>query len=280
MKTYLCMMAAALVLASAAPRAETVHFPSGTTPPTPLQERLARERGEAVERRKGDDLLGELHRPAGPGPFPAVVLLHGCNGRSPGAWEDSAAARYVELGYVTLIVDSFATRGMTSACTGGERAPDRVMDAYGGLDYLAGLPFVKPDRIGVVGFSQGAMAALSAVAVQGVEAVVERHFAVAIAYYPSCSDRDGAFTVPTLILIGERDDWTPARECQAMMARRTGEGAPVKLVVYPNAYHSFNSRSLRDRPRTLLGHHLEYDEAADNAAWQEMAALLQRTFSR
>jgi dienelactone hydrolase len=275
MKTSLCAMAAALILASAAARAETVYFPSGAAPPTPLQERLARERGEIVERRKGDDLVGELHRPPGAGPFPAVVLLHGCSGRSTRTWEDPAAARYVELGYVTLIVDSFATRGLTTACTGG--APDRVMDAYGGLNYLAGLPFVKPDRIGVIGFSQGAMAALSAVAVQGVETLVERHFAVAVAYYPSCSDRDGAFTVPTLILIGERDDWTPARDCREMMARRTGEGASVKLVIYPGAYHSFNSRSLRDQPKTLLGHHLEYDAAADDAAWQEMTALLRRT---
>ena len=278
MKACLCTLAAALILASVAARAETVHFPSAATPPTPLQERLARERGETVESRKGDDLVGELHRPTGAGPFPAVVLLHGCSGRSSRKWEDLAAARYVDLGYVTLIVDSFATRGLTTACTGG--APDRVMDAYGGLDYLAGLPFVKPDRIGVVGFSQGAMAALSAVAVQRVETLVQRHFAVAVAYYPSCSDRDGAFTVPTLILIGERDDWTPARDCREMMTRRTGEGASVRLVVYPGAYHSFNSRSLRDGPRTLLGHHLEYDEAADNAAWAEATSLLAQTLGR
>jgi len=226
---------------------------------------------------KGDDLVGELHRPAGAGPFPAVVLLHGCNGRAPRIWEDAAAARYVELGFVTLIVDSFATRGLTTACTGGVRMPDRVMDAYGGLNYLANLSFVKPDRIGVVGFSQGAMAALSAVAVRSVETLFDRHFAVAVAYYPSCSDRDGAFTVPTLILIGERDDWTPARDCREMMARRTGEGQPAKLVVYPNAYHSFNSRSLRDRPKELFDHHLEYDEAADTAAWQELTELLGRT---
>ena len=55
-------------------------------------------------------------------------------------------------------------------------------------------------------------------------------------------------TVPTLILIGERDDWAPAQECRNMVdgrddwgiSRSSGEGAPVRLVVYPGAYHAFD----------------------------------------
>jgi len=276
-RTIFATTTAALALISSGAGAEIVHFPSATPGPTPLQERLAHERGETLPVRHGDDLLGELHRPASNGPFPAIVLLHGCAGRSPGPSEDALAARFVALGYAVLVVDSFATRGINIHCTDGGPAIDRTMDAYGGLAYLAGLPFIDPDRIAVLGYSQGAMAALSAVALHGAQSEFTRHFAAAVAYYPACLDRDGAFTVPALILIGERDDWTPARDCQEMMTRRTGEGAPVKLVVYPGAYHSFNSRSLRDRPRELLGHHLEYDEAADNAAWQELTEFLSRT---
>jgi dienelactone hydrolase len=273
----LAVSLAILALIVSAAHAETVHFRSATIGPSALQERLAKERGEPVPKVEGDMLVGELYRPAGNGPFPAIVSLHGCAGRSAKDVEDAGAARFVELGYVVLIVDSFTTRGIRISCSGQTPALDRVMDAYGGLAFLAGLPFVDPERIAVVGYSQGAMTALSAVALEGVRTLFDRQFKAAVAYYPLCAGRDGNVAVPTVILIGEKDDWTPASECTRMMAMRTGAGADVKLVVYPDAYHGFNGRSLRERPRTLLGHHLEYNEAADDAAWHEMTSLLART---
>jgi dienelactone hydrolase len=259
--------------------AETVHFPSATTPPTPLQQRLA-ERGIPIVPQATTELAGELHRPAGASPFPAVVALHG--GRGPRDYEDALAARFVALGYVLLIVDSFGPRGIVERCTAAsfKEDVDRVMDAYGGLLYLARQPFVDAERIAVVGYSQGAMVALSAVSMGGVETLFDRHFRTAIAYYPGCWSETGAVSIPTLVLIGALDDWTPARDCEAMMARRSGEGAPLRLVVYPGAYHSFNARSLRDRPREAFGHHVEYNEAADLAAWDEMVAALRQAFGR
>ena len=266
-----------LVLTVLAAHAETVHFRSATIGPSELRVRLAKERGEPVPKVEGEMLVGELYRPEGSGPFPAIVSLHGCTGRSPKPVEDAAAARFVELGYVVLVVDSFSTRGIKISCSGETRAIDRVMDAYGGLAFLAGLAFVDPERIAVVGYSQGAMTALSAVAFEGVRTLFDRQFKAAVAYYPLCTGRDGNFAVPTVILIGDKDDWTPAAECTKMMAMRRGEGADVRLVVYPDAYHGFNGRSLRDHPLTLLGHHLEYNEAADDAAWRETTQLLKRT---
>jgi dienelactone hydrolase len=263
--------------------AETVHFPSATTAPTPLQQRLAKERGTPIEPQPTVEISGALHRPAGAGPFPAVVALHGCGGRGPREYEDALAAQFVSLGYILLIVDSFGPRGITERCTAAtydKQDVDRVMDAYGGLLYLAGLPFVDAERIAVVGYSQGAMVALSAVTLGGIETLFDRHFRAVIAYYPGCWAETGAVSIPTLVLIGVLDDWTPARECEAMMKRRSGDGAPLKLVVYPGAYHAFNARSLRDKPRTMFGHHLEYNEAADTAAWGEMTAALRQAFGR
>jgi poly(3-hydroxybutyrate) depolymerase len=77
--------------------AEPVHFPSATTPPTPLQQRLARERSQAIEQQPSVKLSGKLYRPPGDGPFPAVVMLHGCDGRLPRAVEDAAGARFTAL---------------------------------------------------------------------------------------------------------------------------------------------------------------------------------------
>jgi dienelactone hydrolase len=275
---------ALLVLLLASPAlAETVHFPSATTPPTPLQQRLARERGQPILPQPTTELAGELHRPAGAGPFPAIVALHGCSGRGSREHEDALAARFTALGYVLLIVDSFGPRGITERCheVASDAAVDRVMDAYGGLLYLASQPFVDAERIALVGYSQGAMVALSAVALGGIETLFERHFRTAIAYYPGCWAEAGAVSIPTLILIGALDDWTPARDCEQMMARRSGEGAGLRLIVYPGAYHAFNARSLIGRPREVFGgHHVEYNEAADLAAWDAMATALRQAFAR
>lgn len=260
--------------------AETVRFPTATTPPTPLQERLARDRGHPISRPHIVELTGELYRPTGNGPFPAVVSLHGCAGTPPREYADAAGAAYVALGYALLIVDSFGPRGIAQACAADGVPADRIMDAYGALLYLASLPFIDPHRIAVVGYSQGAGIALEAVKLEGIETQFDRRFRAAVAYYPLCADSYGAVSVPAVILIGELDDWTPPRNCQDMMAKRSGEGATLRLVVYPGAYHAFNSRRLRGKPEVFFGHRQEYNEAAGQAAWGEELAALRNAFGR
>jgi dienelactone hydrolase len=256
--------------------AETIHFRSATWPPTPLQQRLAKTAGQTIAEQAGVELAGELYRPPGNGPFPAVVLLHPCSGRLPSRLEQADAARYTALGYVLLAVDSFGPRGIADGCAGGGASVDMVMDAYGALLHLAALPFVDADRIALVGYSFGGSVALSAVAFDGPERLFNRKFTTAIAYYPSCPERV-AVGVPTVILIGERDEWTPVRACREMMARRSGFGAALRLVVYPDAHHSFN---LPLGPRRSYGYRLEYNEAADRAAWSETVAALRQAFGR
>ena len=272
----------ALLLPALPAASETVHFPGATTPPTPLQLRLARERGQPVTQPSPIELSGELYRPPGDGPVPAVVALHGCGGTGSRVNKDPIGAQFTALGYAVLFVDSFGPRGITNGCTPAYwlNPVDRVGDAFAALAYLAQLPFVDPERIAVVGYSQGADVTLSAVTPGGDESVFDRHFRAAIAYYPWCGGFNGTVAVPTVILVGERDDWTPAAACKKLMARRGSEGAPLRLVVYPDAYHAFNIVTLRDRPITYQGHHLEYNEAADRAAWAETVAALRTAFGK
>jgi dienelactone hydrolase len=84
-------------------------------------------------------------------------------------------------------------------------------------------------------------------------------------------------TVPTMILIGEKDDWTPAQLCRDLMKVRDGKGAELKLIVYADAYHAFNVPELRPAI-TYLSHHLEYNEAAARQAEDETPRFLQRMF--
>ena len=69
----------------------------------------------------------------------------------------------------------------------------------------------------------------------------DRKFKAAVAYYPLCSVAPEELVVPALIMIGELDDWTPATDCERWMKRRADRGAPVKLIVYPGAWHAFGS---------------------------------------
>ena len=51
------------------------------------------------------------------GPYPAVVVLHGCGGIS--SHSTGIADRLGAWGYVALAVDSLSPRGISSACHGG-----------------------------------------------------------------------------------------------------------------------------------------------------------------
>jgi dienelactone hydrolase len=275
-RRWLIALLTTLALPAAA-AAESVTFRSTTWPPTPLQQRLAKAAGQTIAELASSKLGGELYRPPGPGPFPAVVLMPPCSGRLPLQLEQADAGRYTALGYALLVVDSFAARGFAEGCSGVGSSVDLVMDAYGALLWLADQPFVDPARIAIVGYSLGAQVALSVVAFDGPERLFDRQFRAAIAYSPFCSLPDNAVAVPTLILLGELDDWAPPRDCRAMMARLKDFGAPVRLVVYPQAHHAFN---VKLGPRHYYGHQLEYNEAADRAAWSETAAALRAAFGR
>jgi dienelactone hydrolase len=274
---WLTALVATLALTTSA-AAETVHFRSATWPPTPLQQRLAKTAGQTIAEQASTTIKGELYLPPGNGPFPAVVLMPPCTGRLPIKIERADGERYNALGYALLTVDSFSPRGFEDGCSGVGSSVDLVMDACGALLYLAELPFIDANRIAIVGYSKGADTALSAVGFDGVERLFDRQFRTAVAYYPFCQRQEAtAVSVPTLILIGEHDDWNFARDCRDMMARRRDFSAPMRLVVYPDAHHSFN---LKLPPRSHYGHHLEYNEAADRAAWSETVSALRQAFGR
>ena len=86
------------------------------------------------------ELSGELHVPAGVGPFPVVVLMHGCAG--PTVVDRSWALARNANGYAAFRVDSFIGRGLRQVCGDAFRLTpiQRIPDAYGALAGLAGQP--------------------------------------------------------------------------------------------------------------------------------------------
>jgi dienelactone hydrolase len=230
-------------------------------------------------------LEGYLRQTYRAGPSPAVVLLHGCNGN----WrqlDERWGKPIASWGYVTLTVDSFGPRGLDNTCTSG--APvDLVFDAYRALDFLVQQPSVDAARVAVLGFSQGGWLALTSVERGIVEQISPNKFRAAIAFYPPCLGFKDDMTVTTLILIGELDDWTPAVECRNMVdgrddwgiSRRKGEGIPIRLVVYPDAYHAFDVPALQ-KPVQYFGHHLEFNRSATDRSVDALREFLYATIGK
>ena len=227
-------------------------------------------------------LQGYMRRPQGVGPSPAVVLLHGCKGN----WrrlDQRWGPRIAGWGYVTLAVDSFETRGLEDTCSGN--GPLEIsFDAYRALAFLVKQPFVDPDRVAVVGFSQGGRIALTSVEHGIIEQTSRNRFRAAVAFYPPCSAFKDDMTVPALIIVGELDDWAPAEECRKIVegidgygiARQKSQGVPIKLIVYPGAFHAFDAPTLAT-PIELLGHHLEYNKMAADQSAVALHAFLDAT---
>jgi len=157
--------------------------------------------------RTADQIPFTLHKPDGLGPFPAVVIMHDCSGLRPRSSDapERWAKELTGRGYVILIPDSFTTRGHADGvCT--DPSPSRrdvspsrrVSDAYAALAYAHTLSFVDPSRGGPL----------------------TRYVGV---YKP---------LAPMFILIGEKDDWTPAEPCRKLVEAAQAAGYPISIKVY------------------------------------------------
>jgi dienelactone hydrolase len=217
-------------------------------------------------------LDARLYRPDGPGPFPAVVLMHGCSGLT--AVQESAARLLRDRGYVALVVDGFSARGVETTCGRAYASPtprERVEDARAAVRQLETLPYVDPRRVALVGWSHGGLTALLAWA-EGSRPPGAPFCAVA-AFYPHCSvpDDGAAGRVPLLVLIGGADDWTPPSLCQTFAAGASARGRDVSLVVYPGATHSFDREGAAT---TYAGHLLVPDRGARRDARERLIGFL------
>ena len=222
-------------------------------------------------------LKSTLIKPKGNGPFPAVVLLHGCEGMG-GAGSDSYnrwASRLKGWGYLILQVDSFGPRGDSFICSNDELmkkyVPKRAMDAYDAQSYLAGLRFVDPKRIAVMGWSHGALSTIASVSETPGKNVVP--FQASIAFYPYCYKTLDDLNAPLLILIGALDDWCPAALCSSNMPKQGKTKHEVILKVYPGAYHNFD---WPDMDVIYMGHVLQYNRQAESDAIIQIKEFLEK----
>jgi dienelactone hydrolase len=161
-------------------------------------------------------------------------------------------------GLAVLFPDSFTTRGLSAQCRISERsvrsARERVADAQAARRWLLAQDWIAKNRVSLMGWANGGSASLWAARPQAAPRDGASDFRSVIAFYPGCirlSQAAWSARIPTMILIGRADDWTPAAACEQMVAGARGRSARASIVVYPGAYHEF------DRPdypvRVLTG---------------------------
>ena len=113
--------------------------------------------------RTGEEIQAEIRKydlllaPDGPGPFPAVHMLHGCGGL--GSRDRMWVRRLRGCRYLTLRVNSLTPRGLKQVCGGDSLRPEeRVPDVLAAVAFLQSRADVDPMRIALMGWSHGARA--------------------------------------------------------------------------------------------------------------------------
>ena len=200
-------------------------------------------------------LHAQLYKPDGAGPFSTVIALHGCGGL--GGHAEAVMPRYrdwaeqlLKAGYAVLLPDSYGSRELGPQCRVRERRVlarrERVADIVAARRWLAQQSWVAADRVSLIGWANGASALLWAVRPQS-----SRNdgpdFRSAIAFYPDCRISVGlgwSTRVPTLLLIGAKDDVSSPSACRQVVEGARGRSALARILVYPGAPHDFDRANL------------------------------------
>ena len=168
---------------------------------------------------------------------------------------------WAERGYVAIHVDSFTPRGYGVGFPKGSinsRPPEvsanlaRPKDAYGALRYLMTRADVDERRVGVHGWSNGAMTVLSVIGPEAPGADVVSGgvmFRAAIAQYPGCGieSNNPAYKIsaPLLLTVAGNDDEVSPSRCQQLAARMMNQAAPVRFLWFEGAGHGYDSPDAR-----------------------------------
>lgn len=216
---------------------------------------------QAVEIVAGSATLhAQLYKPAGDGPFPTVIALHACGGL--GSHGEAVLPRYrdwtdelLKAGNAVLWPDSFGSRELGPQCRVKEARVkarrERVADIVAARGWLLKQTWVAHNRISLVGWANGASAVLWAVRPQNLTRDAQPDYRAAVAFYPDCRISAGlgwSTRVPTLLLIGARDDVSSPSACRQMVDGAQGRSALARIVVYPGAYHDFDRANLPLHP--------------------------------
>jgi dienelactone hydrolase len=201
----------------------------------------APEEGHKVQ--KDGELRGLLFMPkAVSEPIPFIVLMHPCGGfKWHLNWVETTAAKFVEAGYGVIAPDSYTTRDIRMNCAtdmGLHWGFRRGEDAYSALDYVIERKLAIPNKVYLVGYSNGGLATL--VAMSNKMKAHPNKFAIGFALATYCGFapiKSDTYYNPVVLVSGDADDLTPVRYCEELVRKK--HDAPVQLFALKGANHGF-----------------------------------------
>lgn len=231
----------------------------------------------------------KLVTPPGPGPFPTVLLIHGCGGlhaaSGPNPIMDEYARSAVEAGWAGAILDSYGPRDWDPVwarrvvCTGMRlQGFVRAADVLAGIDLLQADPRVDIRHVRVASWSHGGWAVGDLVSLpdpgdgslkRTLDEVEGIYFT-----YPYCGfvaqggRRDWIWRGAVRMVFAERDTVQPEKGCMPMAERARKAGSKVEIVLYPGVTHAFDER-VKSADSTF-----KFDDAATARAHAEFIAWL------
>lgn len=210
-------------------------------------------------------------RPAGPGPFPVALQMHGCAGSQP--FQNSYAEAAMKAGVAVVIVDSFKPRGMSRmdgslfVCTGTVlRGAQRAGDLYAILHWLKSQPWADATRVVAAGWSHGGWTIMDAFA-QGsgaarmtgladaspdlLKAVRGAFLVYPYASFPSLTSARGwqDRRPKVFAVLGGKDQVVGTAGPLKALNRLKSDGLSVDVLTFPDATHAFDDDDAND-PRT------------------------------
>ena len=221
----------------------------------------------------------QIFRPDGAGPFPAVLVYHGCGGPYPGLSEPRGEWLR-QQGYVAIMVDSFSGRMLNehAVCNGYAMwGNERVRDVLASLEYERQLSYVDGSRLALLGYSHGGWTVLDTLAygperqfTAGGQAPSLDGVRAVSTFYPYC-EFPARFRYkwnvlkPVLSLLAADDSMVSTSACVNVFSRLKEEGYPIDVEVYPGVDHGFDgptsmntwNREVADKALNALAKFLE-----------------------
>jgi dienelactone hydrolase len=213
------------------------------------------------------DLQGILRKPAGSGPFPAVIVSHGAGGNA-ASYASAVAREMVRWGLVVIATNYTHAGGVplgapgTAAEPGASRA--NVLRAQKLLELLRALGYVDMGRVAAHGHSMGAFVTAALVGASPGAFRVASHTAGGVR--PAGGPGDAAAPVdsqvagvraPYQLHHGDADAVVALALDQRLAAALAARGVEHELVVYAGASHAdvAQSPAMLERVRAWYAGH-------------------------
>jgi carboxymethylenebutenolidase len=212
-------------------------------------------------------MRGYLVQPAGPGPFPAVLVIHENRGLNP--YIEDVARRAAVEGFVALAPDGlFPVGGYPGNDDDGRTLQGNLDQAKLRTDMLNSATVLKSHKLsngklGVTGFCWGGSTVNSLAVTLGSD------LQAGVPFYGAAAETAGVpkIKAPLLIQYAETDprvnEMWPAFETALKAA-----GVPHQMHIYPGTQHGFHNNST---PR--------YHEASAKLAWDRTIAFFKKNLA-